>query len=189
MYIICFLIGIWNNFQGFSVKMRLTVFNIHLRLVCLAFGYFMLLTGCTSDELQGEKSLEGVWSVNNIESQYADYSVENGSVIGSNNTAVKSESGSLGLFTFKGNQVTYNFTRNDTTYSGSGIWELELAKVNSGFTKVNQWTLNIANDFVFDLRFDDSTKNAEKNADSMELDNWPKSSGYGVTFFMKLEKL
>lgn len=151
----------------------------------LAALFFM---GCTSDELQGKKSLEGVWSVNTIASQYGDYSVENGSVVGSNNTSATSESGSLGLFTFKGNQVTYNFTRNDTTYNGIGIWQLELAKVNSGFTKTNQWTLTIADDLIFDVRFEDSTKNAEKDASSMELDNWPKVSGKGVAIFIKLQK-
>ena len=147
-----------------------------------------LLVACDKDQVQGEASLKGSWVVNEIESIYADFDIEEGVVRGIGDSEKETESGNLGFFNFSDSQVTYEFTRNDTLVSGEGAWELKLAEVNQGFFKVNEWTLIIGEDFVFDVRFEDETKNAEKNANSVEFDNWPKSSGNGVAFFLKLEK-
>lgn len=154
----------------------------------LAVLSISLLTGCNKDQKQGETSLKGSWVVNEIESLYADFDVEEGVVSGIGESEKVTESGNLGFFNFSDSQVVYEFTRNDTLVSGEGAWELRLTRVNQGFIKANRWKLVIGNDFAFDVRFEDDTKNAEKKANSAEFNNWPKSSGNGVAFFLKLEK-
>jgi hypothetical protein len=120
---------------------------------------FMLMTSCNRDEVQAKESLEGEWVVSEIYSTYGEYSVNGFS---SSNTV--SETGVLGNFNFLAETVEYSFTRNDTTYSGNELWNLEFERVNSGFTKTNKFTLNIGTEFIFDVSFEDETKNAEKNA-------------------------
>lgn len=148
----------------------------------------LLLGSCTKDEIQGRNSLDGTWNINKILSQYADFQVENNTVISSENLENIEETGDLGRFIFSENKVNYNFTRNDTVFSGDGNWELKLEKVNTGFFKTNKWTLIIADDFVFDVTFEDATKNSEKNAKVAEFRSWPTTSGKGVAFFMSLKK-
>lgn len=162
--------------------------SITSKLSPLLVLVILLLTGCDKDQMQGQASLEGRWTVNEIESLYAEFDVDNGSVRGIGESEKILESGDLGFLNFNEGQVIYEFTRNDTLISGSGSWELKVAEVQQVFFKVNQWTLIVANDLVFDVRFEDGTKNSEKKANSVEFDNWPKSSGYGVAFFLKLEK-
>ncbi len=139
----------------------------------------LLLTGCSKDDLtQGQKSLEGEWSVNMI---LTDYGID-----GAGNPIFKRETGALGSLTFSQNQVNYFFTRNDTVYSGDGEWDLHVEKVNSGFTKTNKWTLVIANDFIFDVIFDDETSNSEKDANAMEFTEYENVNGN--YFHMELDK-
>lgn len=165
--------------------------NIKNKFAYVLFFFIPLilwLTGCNKDEKQGKQSLEGVWSVHEIESIYANFLVENGVVTRIDGEERSTDSGDLGVFTFSKHYVTYSYTRNDTLYTGKGSWELKNTKVKTGFTKANNWKLTIANDVVFDLRFEDETKNAEKKATHISLDGWPKFSGSGIAFFMSLKK-
>jgi hypothetical protein len=129
---------------------------INLTLLLLAF---LLSTGCNRDEVQAKKSLEGEWVVSEIYSTYGEYSVN-----GFSASHTVSETGMLGTFNFVAETVEYSFNRNDTTYAGNEPWNLQLERVNSGFTKTNKFTLTIGAEFIFDVSFEDETKNAEKNA-------------------------
>ncbi|WP_107038174.1 hypothetical protein [Brumimicrobium mesophilum] len=159
-----------------------------MKIALLLISTLFLFLSCNKDEKQGIKSIVGTWNVNHIESIYGNYTIENNVVIGTNETDRINESGDLGQFNFGKNEVDFNFTRNDTVYSESSSWELQLEKVNSGFTKTNKWKLIIANEFTFDLTFEDDTKNSEKKADNVEFRHWPSESGFGVGFVMSLEK-
>ena len=141
-----------------------------------------MFMACKKDEIQAEDSIEGVWDIIEITSLYAEFS-ENGF----DPSETISETGQLGTFTFMQNSVDYTFTRNDTLYSGSKSWNLELEKIREGFSKVNDFTLSIEDDFLFDVTFEDGTKNSEKNAKRATFEEWP-TSGFGVGINMILEK-
>lgn len=159
-----------------------------LKNAFLVLTIVLLLTSCNKDKKQGIKSIEGTWNVKSILSIYGGFDIQNNVVVGTNETERVDESGDLGQFSFGEKNVEYNFTRNDTVYHGNSTWELQLEKVNSGFTKANQWKLIVANEFTFDVVFDDDTKNAEKKAKNIEFENWPLESGNGVAFLLKLQK-
>ncbi len=132
--------------------------------------------------MQAENSIEGVWEIVGIISQYGTFS-EN-SFIPSQKVE---ELGQLGTFTFGEESVDFNFTRNDTMYSGSSSWVLDFEKVNAGFTKEPKFTLTITDHFLFDVFFEDGTKNSEKDAEQATFTATP-SSGIGVQIEFSLEK-
>lgn len=147
--------------------------------------YLILLTGlisCQKDKVQAESSIKGDWDITEIVSQYGSF-VNNTFV--ENNT--KREMGDLGTFNFAQYDVIYNFTRNDTLYTGNTAWNLAYERVNSGFVKVPKYTLTIENRFIFDAFFEDGTKNAEKNAKEMRLTQIP-ANGDQVVIELKLVK-
>lgn len=151
-----------------------------LVLTCTLF----LLTSCKKDEVQARESIEGDWEVTAITSMYGEFF--NGSFSSSQNLT---ESGQLGTFSFTESTVEYSFTRQDTVYSGNGAWTLELERVNSGFTRVNQSTLTLANDYVFDVTFEDGTKNSEKKAEYLSLmEIASQDSGAGIMIQLNLDK-
>lgn len=97
-----------------------------------------------------------------IISYYGDFSDS-----GFNPTETIEEAGDLGSFEFTENTVDFEFSRNDTLFSGSSIWDLNMERVNAGFVKVPEFTLTIEEQFLFIVAFEDETKNAEK--DAMEI--------------------
>ena len=130
--------------------------------ICLWIAIGMLVSACSKDEIQGENSLEGSWTINQIETVYGQFYIDDGRLSGSAQTESVLEKGELGQFTFSKDVVAYNFVRNDTLFEGSGQWNLKLDKVQNGFFKSNRWTLTISDEFVFELHFEDSTTNSEK---------------------------
>jgi hypothetical protein len=65
--------------------------------------------------------------------------------------------------------LDYNFEANNEFYAGNEPWTMKTEKVNAGFTRTTQHTLTIQNQFVFDVMFEDGTKNSERNAKLMTL--------------------
>ncbi|MFK7923175.1 MAG: hypothetical protein AB8H47_14525 [Bacteroidia bacterium] len=149
-----------------------------LSLIILPF----LLIGCSRDEIQAENSLEGDWDVVAITSYYGDFSETS-----FNATETIPESGQLGSFNFAADSVDYTFTRNDTLFTGSMAWDLTFEKVNAGFTRANQFTLSIGEEYLFDVSFEDETKNSEKEATSLQLTD-KREGDYEVFIKMSLEK-
>ena len=149
-------------------------------LVCLLLA--TLFVGCRRDEIQAEKSLLGAWDVSTIFSQYGEFS---------NNvfdpTESVRDSGQLGSFTFTEAAVAYEFTRNDTLFTGSGAWDLTTERVNAGFTRVTAFTLTIENLGEFDVTFEDATSNSEKNAEAVTLIEAP-ADGAGGWMQVEMEK-
>ncbi len=135
-----------------------------------------------NDELQAEDSLMGVWDIVTVSSIYGAF-FENGF----DPAETILESAPIGTFHFKTDAVEYNFTRNDTLFTGTASWQLELEKVRSGFFRENKFTLTIEDHFLFDVSFGDSTRNAEKKATIATFLERP-SSGFGVLIEISLEK-
>lgn len=128
-------------------------------LISLAFLFLM---SCNKDERQAINSVEGVWDLTEITSVYGSF--QNTTFV--SNSEIR-ERGNLGVFNFSEETVDYNFTRNDTTYTGNANWNLVTERVNSGFTRTNKHTLTIRENFIFDVTFEDATRNSEKNATEM----------------------
>lgn len=121
-----------------------------------------LIVSCNKDERQATNSVEGIWNITAITTIEGEFT--NGTFV---STSQETETGQLGIFNFIEEAVDYNFTRMDSTYVGNATWFLMTEKVNSGFTRVNEHTLTITDNFIFDVTFEDDTKNAEKNATKM----------------------
>ena len=145
-------------------------------LICL------LGIACNKDQKQAENSIEGEWNVIAINSYYGEF-FENGINI----SEEVMETGGLGNFNFTSDKVDFEFNRNDTLYTGNGPWNITAERVNAGFTKVTEFTLAMEDHFLFDARFEDETKNAEKNARRVSLIETP-TSGFGVLIELMLEK-
>ncbi len=148
--------------------------------VFLIIGF--LLTSCNRDEIQAQKSLVGTWEVTAITSIYI---LPPG--IGNNPRDKVNEEGSLGTFEFTEDSVHFSFTRNDTLYAGNAAWLLDQTRVRQGFFRVNQFTLGITNQFLFDVTFEDQTVNSEKNATYMTFFDEPTEEE-SVWFSISLEK-
>ena len=137
---------------------------------------------CNKDEIQAEKSLEGGWDVIEITSIYGEF-FENGF----DPSETITESGALGTFDFTGDSVDFDFTRNDTSYTGTGKWNIIAERIREGFIRVPEFTITIENQFLFEAHFDDGTKNSEKNANRVSFVQTP-INGIGVLIEMFLEK-
>jgi len=119
-----------------------------------------LISACKTDEEQARDSVEGEWRVTETRTYFLDDSAP-----------PITEQGLLGQFIFDQDSVTFGFSRNDTLYQGADRWYLTSEKVNQGFFRVNEFTLVIENHFTFRCRFEDETKNAEKDATQITLAN------------------
>lgn len=155
--------------------MKLKLF--YILLVC------SLCAACNKDEKQAQRSLEGTWNVTAVASNYGNFSDTGVSI-----DSTVSENGALGTFQFGDSRVDYQFTANNTIYEGSTPWQLEAEKVNEGFVRVNQFTLTIEDAFVFEVQFEDATKNAEKKAKSATFTEKPPSES-SVQVVLWLEKV
>ncbi|MBR9920123.1 MAG: hypothetical protein GYB31_04730 [Bacteroidetes bacterium] len=147
------------------------------------FCCLILLSACNKDELQAEQSLQGEWKVTEITSYYGDFDQNS-----FNPSQVVNDTTASGYFLFSEEMAEYNFSRNDTVYSGTASWDLALESVNEGFFKVNDFTLSINGYFMFDVTFGDETKNAEKNATRIFLRELKEEDSYEFFFDMSLEK-
>ncbi len=137
---------------------------------------------------QAEKSLIGNWEVYEIISESGEYIIEKGSVKTIGEIRRNEQTGKIGSFTFSDNKVRYNFKSDGEMYLGKSPWKLDLTQVNQGFFKVNKWILTVGDNYIFDVQFGNSTKNAEKNARMIQLNSLPKTNAKGVAYFMKLKK-
>lgn len=158
---------------------------MHKPFIISAFWTGMIALACIScqqDEVQAEESLEGVWDIVSLTSYYGEFSETSFDA-----SETVSESGQLGTFEFVEDSVAYSFTRNDTAYVGNVSWILELKKVRSGFSRENQFTLTLENRFVFDVSFEDETRNAEKDATTTAFITIPGEES-SVFVEMSLEK-
>ncbi len=160
--------------------------NLSFKTTTFAFLTLILslaLTSCQKPVVKAQKSLEGEWDVVGIISTYGEV-VTNGFI----SSYDVQETGALGEFNFQENTVTYSFTRNDTLYSGTTPWNVDHDKVNSGFVRVDQFTLTLDNEYVFDVAFGDQTNNAEKNATEVAFSEDPTALGWNVRIDLSLEK-
>lgn len=144
----------------------------------LALGLaFLLSVSCSKDEEQANDSLIGTWTISEIKSIYQGLSANE----------VVEETGILGTFIFNKRTVAFDFVRNDTLYQGSAIWNLNLEKVRSGFTRENSFTLKVDGFFAFEAFFGDGSRNSEKNAESLFLIQ-TVDNDFGPIFEMTLKK-
>ena len=143
----------------------------------------LFLSACAKQNLRNaEASLKGDWKVTEI------YSAEGEQVSGGINiTNQQTETGDLGEFTFTDDDVTYSFTRLDSLYEGSSTWILNRERVNSGFVRVEKYTLE-TNDYDFICEFGDQTSDAEKNATEVRLIFETEGIGAYLMFQLELEK-
>ncbi len=144
---------------------------------------FLVIYGCSKDDLQAERSLKGKWTIYRIRSQYGTF-FQNGF----DPSDEVDESGQLGSFNFTQDSVVFNFQRNDTLYSGDTTWKLSSQKIRQGFFRESEFMVIIKGHYNFNVIFEDGSRNAEKNARELTLIEVP-TEGYGVLIeiFMRKE--
>lgn len=135
-----------------------------LRFLIFGVSLLLILTACEKQNLKrAEKSLIGTWQVNKIYSAYGERME-----LGTQTNEEITEEDELGIFIFNEKTVDYNYTRLDTVYEGNSDWVLNRKKINSGFTKIEVYSLTL-DDKTYICSFGDETKNAEKNATEIAL--------------------
>ncbi len=143
----------------------------------------VIFTACQKRNLKhAEKSLEGSWAVQSIYSAYGQ-----NTNLGIQTNEEFNEDGPLGQFNFDKEMVTYRFTRLDTLYESNSAWNLVREKINAGFTKAEQYTLEM-DKFEFICAFGDQTSDAEKQATEVKLMFETKTIGSYYTFELDLRK-
>ena len=160
----------------------------YINLLIIIIIGFLTIFSCVEDQVQAEESLEGNWEVIEIISSYGKFYE-----FGHDSISTVRETEKLGSFIFKSNvngvnNVDYNFKRNDTLFSASKSYNLDLIKIQSGFFKEKKFTLMIEDLYIYDVQFGNYTRNSEKKAKEMELLYWP-NSGFGPGIQIFLEKI
>ena len=159
--------------EGLNLFRRLyRILVLFLSISCAA----ILVSSCNKRNLNlAQESLVGSWNVVEIFSDEKD-------TTGIHNDGRHWENGNLGVFTFSDNNVTYVYTRLDSTYMETTNWDLTREKVKQGFHKVEKYTLRIGNR-NYNFLFGDGTSDAEKNATEMVLtfETATPSSDYVLT--------
>jgi len=144
----------------------------------------LFLAACAKQNLRNaEKSLKGDWTITQIYSAEGER-FENGGVSTSDE---QTEMGDLGEFSFTDGEMTYSFTRLDSLHEGSSSWTLNRQRVNSGFVRVEMYTLT-TDDYDYICEFGDQTSDAEKNATEVRLIFETEGIGAYSTFHLELEK-
>lgn len=147
----------------------------------------ILCLACGDDEGEAQESIMGDWRITNILSEYGNFSqMELGSSFDVEQTVT--DGSDAGSFRFTESSVSYSFTRNDSLFTGTENWSLELLKENQGFVRVNKYSLTISDEFLFDVSFEDSTQNAQKDAKNMTWHQEPTISGKALRIEMMLKK-
>lgn len=154
--------------------MRL-ILNTSKLLILLSLLCFM--SSCNREEIRAERTLIGRWKINTILSIY-DFDT----------SANTTDQGDNMFFNFNEHTVDYNFTRNDTVYIGSKTWNLDFEKQRTGFYREPVFTLEIEDEFIFDVLFADGTRNSEKNAQEIIFSNEGLESSDAVVLVFQLEK-
>lgn len=138
--------------------------NFSVLLKPILFVLVLLPVYCARNQIQAIDSIEGFWQVTEIRSHYGQYA---GGPLSIENTVL--DTGIIGSFSFERDNVEYNFTRNDTVYQGISPWKLNHRKVQNSFFLVSEFTLEIGEEFLFNVTFEDGTRNAERGARSMTI--------------------
>lgn len=153
-----------------------------LTLLFLIFS-ILIFSHCQNNLVQAEKSLNGEWNVTSINIQKGLFS---------NNTFQETESfnepGQLGTFNFNEDNVSFKFKLADLSYEDDTSWQLKYEKINSGFVRVPDYKLSLGNGFLFDVSFEDATKNSEKNANKVTLTQIP-NEGDTELLILDLDKV
>ncbi|MFK7756853.1 MAG: hypothetical protein AB8B53_07970 [Flavobacteriales bacterium] len=155
---------------------------IQLKHILIVVCLNLLISGCNKDESQALKSIEGDWKVVEITRSLGEFTSTSFNAF---ETTV--EKGDLGSFQFGEDEVQYNFISLDSTYHSSTLWSLDVEKVNSGFTRVNRFALDIEGLGMYDVLFEDGTRNSEKKAEEMQWNEIIVGTESEV-FLFKLEK-
>lgn len=150
-----------------------------LLLILISLVYI----SCKKDDIQAQNSMVGDWNVVEINSFYGEFTAT-----GSRPIETIVEQGQLGTFNFDQDSVTFTFTRNDTLFTGNSAWNLLTEEQRSGFFTELVFTLTIENEFIFDVGFEDRTRDSERNAQELTFMNNP-NNGPGVQITMILEKI
>lgn len=156
-----------------------------MKRILLVFAALSILLACACEKANiraGEASLEGTWDVVEILSSYGERME-----LGIGQTEDFRETGFAGTFEFSEEEVRYSYTRLDTLYVNNDTWQLERERVNAGFVRVEQYTLQLGND-SFQCAFGDETKNAERDATEVLLIMETQEVGPYQRVELKLEK-
>ncbi len=123
-----------------------------LKYFCFFTVFCLTLFSCQDDLSIAEKSLIGQWTI------YKVYSNDN------------IQEGDFGTFNFKKDgTISVALTSSFLNLNSLESWDLNHQRVNSGFVKVDEFTLNISSLGTFNCAFEDQTNDAHKNAKNIAL--------------------
>lgn len=123
----------------------------------------LLVSSCTDPIDQGLDSLEGEWDIDQItidRSEVRDLGAQTLDEL----TYVQPD----GIFAFTLSEIDYDYTLDGMDTQINESYTLTSEKVNSGFTKVREFTLELETQ-LFDVDFGDGTRDSFEEAEAMVL--------------------
>lgn len=123
----------------------------------------MMIISCSDVVDDGLESLSGDWS---IEEVY----IAKSEIVTNGISTIEEESFAMpdGFFQFSDRELTYEYTLDGLDYSGMDTYTLTSEKVNSGFTRVIEFSL-LTSSQEFTLQFGDRTSDSHEDATSVTL--------------------
>lgn len=152
------------------------------QLSFLALYCIITLQSCSDPVEKGNQSLVGSWTIakaTELENQPTNSGNLNVSQIENNNPE--------GEFIFSKDSVKYSYTLPKGVVSSSDSYILHRERVNSGFTKVNLFTIDLG-DKSFALEFGDQTTKSYKDATKIRLTESIESDGIEQVVILELIK-
>lgn len=144
----------------------------------LGLGSILLLflvCSCNSAMESGIDSLIGTWEVKEI----YQYNPSTGNFA--------ADKAAEGIFRFTKTNCGYDYTFNSINKTDSFEYKFQISKVNSGFTKVRQFTI-LGND-SYNVRFGDQTSDAHINATEIALEKTIINDSLSYELLIQLAKL
>lgn len=137
---------------------------MHLFKTYILILLVLISFSCRKDKGQAKRSLRGEWAVTQAYSAYGEYT--SAGFLGRSQIL---DNGDIGTFVFDKKSVSYSFMRNDSIFEGESEWKLKTDRIWEGARRVTQFTLELEDEFVFDVGFGNESKNAENKATKVVL--------------------
>lgn len=143
----------------------------------------IVLTSCTDKIEHGIESLEGRWTVSRI------IEIENELISGgsASNGQIEQDNPE-GMFEFSSDSVEYYYVLEGSEVSSVDEYTLTVVRVNSGFNKVDVFTLEVGK-HTFSAEFGDQTKKSYKDATEIRLTETTSEMDKEFVTILELEKL
>jgi len=158
--------------------MKSQAFFSHIATLAILFVICSSIASCgTSFQDRQIKDIPGEWEVFEVTTNFVNFEPFKPPI---------EQSGNLGIFEFTKSNVTYSFVRDDSLFTGSGLYSLDRNKISQKiiFSSEENFLLLPPDNLKHSLIFNDTD-----NGVIMILNFWPEESEPAVGYTLVLRKI